>query len=207
VAGSRQAIKTPPPIDLPADALQEAASNQNIITLDDDEPATLRVLLSYFYSFVYDDSSRQLTQSLSAFAVHVYAIADKYDVKPLQDLATQKLKNVCNPVTNVEDYIAAVDAVDELTSPKDGTLWGIIIPKTIANIGFLLGTTRAKELILGTEALNVALLKRLGRANTGHNDDEDARDDEEQDEYGSSGYVPFSTGGLSFGGGRRLGSG
>lgn len=148
--------------------------------------------------------------------MRVYAIADKYDVKPLQDLAAQRLENVCYAASDhdVDDYIAAVQAIDELTNPRDVTLWGIIIPKTISNIGYLLSNTKAKEVILGTETLNVALLKHLGRvhpAGCAVGGDGplggEAEEDSEDDEDGGSGHVRFSTNGLYLGGGRRLGSG
>ncbi|KAK4545961.1 hypothetical protein LTR36_002525 [Oleoguttula mirabilis] len=197
---------------------------QKTIQLDDD-PTTFRVLLNFFYTFTYTDNSRPPTEPLSAFTIRIYAIADKYDVPPLRDLAAQKLRSVCQPATNLDDYISAIQTADELTNPKDTTLWEILIPKMIENIGVLLADPRSREVI--TETLNVSLLGHLARVHpdrcgvrqhqsaasptqTGGDEDDDQDENGEGGEDGddsasnSNGPV-YGRGGRYLGTGRRLG--
>ena len=56
------------------------------------------------------------------FAVTLCALADKYDVPKLRDLAARKFKAVCK-TTDVEELMTTINLVGQLSHPKDRTLW------------------------------------------------------------------------------------
>ncbi|KAK3066296.1 hypothetical protein LTR53_017415 [Teratosphaeriaceae sp. CCFEE 6253] len=59
------------------------------LVFDHDDPAVVRTLLHYLYTFVYEDSHRGATPK-AEFAVKVYGSADKYSVLSLRDLAVTR---------------------------------------------------------------------------------------------------------------------
>lgn len=136
---------------------QEAAEQQNVIALDDDDPEVMQTLFHFLYNFTYDDNS---SESPAPFAVKVYAVADKYDIPSLRALAAQKLANVADPAGDLDDFIAAICNVDEFTSPEDSTLWDIVIPKIGENLDWLADNEKFFALVKDMPALNKKLLKR-----------------------------------------------
>lgn len=97
---------------------QEATAR--VINLPDDDPHVLRVLVRYLYKNVLDatqafsfSSSPHRRLGDSAFLIHIYAIADKYDVPALRKLALQRLVETCHPRRDERDFIGALRVVDE----------------------------------------------------------------------------------------------
>lgn len=136
---------------------QEAGAST--INLPDDDPSVLQVLIHYLYHFVLDTTCRPNTASPSTFLVHVYAIADKYNVKPLRRLILHRLDELCNPATDLDDFVAVLRVTDACTA--DGTLWDILLPKVRANITLLLRDEAFQELVMELPSLTLPLLGML----------------------------------------------
>ena len=96
-----------------------------------------------------------------SFAVKVFAIADKYDLHQLQNLAAQKFKQFCNPRIDLEDFLSAVSLIEENTPLNDNTLRNYVITMTKRDMVFLLNDDRAKNFILGMPDLTLELLSML----------------------------------------------
>ena len=96
-----------------------------------------------------------------SFAVKVYALADKYELLQLQTLAAQRFKAVCDPKTDLTDFINATTLIEDCSNPNDATLWEVVIPVIKKNIAYLLQNEESKALILGMKELNVMLLRLL----------------------------------------------
>lgn len=126
------------PLTTVTDRPQEARSEQKVITLEAN-PKVFETMLHYFYHSFYDDSARGDT-SVSEHAILVYAMADQYDFPRLRDAAAMKFKDFCNPQNDVEEFIDAIYAVENNTSPLDRTLWNILFPKIKSNILQLLAS-------------------------------------------------------------------
>lgn len=134
-------------------------SGASTIDLPDDEPSVLQVLIHYLYNFTLETDYRPRTAGVSAFLVHVYAIADKYDVPPLRSLATQRLDEACKPVQDTDDFVAVLRVVDACTA--ESTIWDILLPKVKANITHLLKDEGFKELVMELPALTLPMLGLL----------------------------------------------
>ena len=125
------------------------------ITLDDDDQSTVRRMLTYLYTLDYDDKDASeavameesqntdghLTDSSSkpevvddAAVVHckrmnnvlVYAIAEKYNIPALKELATTKFVGCEGPV-DFAKYQELVNAIFESTPDTDTVLRNVVI--------------------------------------------------------------------------------
>ncbi|KAK3684701.1 hypothetical protein LTR37_020031 [Vermiconidia calcicola] len=142
---------------------KEAKEDCGMIELEDDNAEALQTLLHYFYNFVYDDSFLGHGSSLS-LPVKVYAIADKYEVPQLQTMAAGKLKKVCDPHKDIEDFVSTIYLIDQNTNPEDRTLWNIVLPVIKNNIHYLLESEQFQTLIFEMKDLNLSLLSLLNRS-------------------------------------------
>jgi hypothetical protein len=141
------------------DMSQEAHENASIIRVYDSMSA-FKTLLHHIYNLTYKECIAAGDNAMT-FAVKVYAVADKYDVKGLQHQAASKLKNVLDPNKNIKDFVAAIKEVDESTNPADPTLWNIAISAIKANITMLRKHNEFLDLVFERKALNVKLLSEL----------------------------------------------
>ena len=141
---------------------QEAQENHAVIELEDEVDA-LQALIHYLYHFTYNDS---FVESTMSFAVRVYAIADKYQVPQLQSLAAKRFKTLCDPTTDLDDFVNSITLVEDCTSPNDNTLREIVFPAIENNITLLLESEKSRILILEMPDLTIKVLSRLDRSNT-----------------------------------------
>ncbi|KAI7377364.1 hypothetical protein KC336_g19571 [Hortaea werneckii] len=125
-----------------------------------DDPEAFEVLIHYLYNFTLPESASSDSPSRSAFAVRLYAIADKYNVEPLRDMAAQRLRKTID-VHAVPAFVEAVRMIDELTPPSDKTLWKIVLPLMTGNITFLLGQQDFRDLLQDMPQLMYELLAHL----------------------------------------------
>lgn len=133
---------------------QEAGATE--VNLQEDEPRVLQVLIHYFYYFELDTTGRPTTSGLSAFLVHVYALADRYDVAPLCSLVVQRLNIVCNPAQDEDDFVAVLRVTHACTSGN--TLWNILLPKAKSNMSLLLKNESFRELLPEIPTIALSLL-------------------------------------------------
>lgn len=127
---------------------QESATSASRIELPDDDPVYLERLLEYLYGAKFHDIAySSVFGAQGIFSVNMYAIADKYDVPSLRKNAASQLNAFCNPDWVMDDFIAAVRAIDDLTNPEDATLWDVVLPKVQKNLGLLLEKELFKELV------------------------------------------------------------
>ena len=198
---------------------QEAQDKSGVVSLDDDDAEALKSLIHYLYHQVYNDAFLQDKNSMS-FAVKVYAIADKYELTGLQRLAAQRFGNICNPNTNLDDFINSVYLIDESTNPNDQALWKIVIPVIKSDISFLLDLKEFNDLLANVNGLTGKVLSLLdpSKAADSHGPPYFARTPppageivEIDDDDGDAGddYIPFPRAPLGIGHygsrGRRLG--
>ena len=125
------------------------------ITLDDDDQPTVRRMLTYFYTLDYDDADtfQSVDEPASQDAgghildssskpdvvddaktshrkrmnnLRVYALAEKYDIPVLKELAKTKFK-LCNIAFDLPRYREVVKAICESTPTTDLGLRNIVI--------------------------------------------------------------------------------
>jgi hypothetical protein len=89
----------------------------------------------------------------------VYAAADKYDVPPLRRLIVQRLEELCDPVEDLDDFVAVLRVTDACTA--DRALWDILLPKAKTNITQLLQDESFRELAMELPSLTLPLLGML----------------------------------------------
>lgn len=118
-------------------------------------------MLHFLYYFKLDTTGRPTTSGLSTFLVHVYAIADKYDVSELRTLVVERLKNVCEPAEDPDDFVAVLRVTDACTADK--AVWNVLLPKAKANIALLLKNESFRELVSEIPTLALSLLDLLGK--------------------------------------------
>jgi hypothetical protein len=107
--------------------IQTQNSNSTTLDLPDDDPWVLRVLIRYFYKIVLDTKIKPYETPTSAFLIQVYAIADKYDVPPLRSLVVQRLDETCDPLEDMDNFIAALRIIDSHTA--EDTVWKVFLLK------------------------------------------------------------------------------
>lgn len=112
---------------LDTDSWQEGASG--IIELKEEDPQYAGILLRYFYAHDYqiDDNGKP---PLVAHA-RVYAIADKYGVGLLKDLAQKKFTMAITKTrdTDIPSFIAAIKVIYTSTVGSDRGLRDCLLPK------------------------------------------------------------------------------
>ena len=111
------------------------------------------------YHFTLDTTGRPTTSGLWTFLVHVYALADKYDLQDLRTLVVERLNHICEPTDNVDEFIAVLRVTDACTAEK--RLWNILLPKVRANITLLLEDETFQELVMEVPSLTIPLLGML----------------------------------------------
>jgi len=121
----------------------------------------LRVLIRYLYKNVHDTTQAfsfppYQTLGDSAFLIHVYAIADKYDVPALCKRVVQRLVETCDPQKDEADFIEALRVVDDCT--LDNEIWDFLLTKTRRNLQTLLKNGSFRELVLEHARLTFELL-------------------------------------------------
>jgi hypothetical protein len=120
----------------------------------------LQVLLHFLCNFTLDISGSPSTSGPLTFLVHVYAIADKYDIGPLRALAVERLDKECHPMKNGDNFIAVVRVTEACAA--ENTIWDVLMPKAKASVGFLLKQDSFRELVVEIPALSLSLLDLLG---------------------------------------------
>ncbi|TKA63514.1 hypothetical protein B0A49_09072 [Cryomyces minteri] len=100
-----------------------AEATSRVVDLEGNDPYSVAALLSFVYTFDYDDSEHDESAKLCplSFNVQVYLIADKYDISALQDLAASKFKKCTTTggVSNLGDFVLAVRAIYGWTKEDD----------------------------------------------------------------------------------------
>lgn len=129
------------------------------VTVDDDADV-FEVLVHWLYNFALPDFQPDSSRSHPTFAVRIYAIADKYDVEALRNVATQRLSKIIDP-DNVESFVDTVQLVNEVSNPRDTSLWDIVTPHMTRNIIPLLRQDAFKEMLRELPELNDDLLAHL----------------------------------------------
>ncbi|KAI4644423.1 hypothetical protein J4E93_006325 [Alternaria ventricosa] len=123
-------------------------TQENVIDLPDDEPKVIVALVHYLYLGTYDgefsgtppEPEQPLVINLGARGSSsqllnhskMYAIADKYDVTGLRELASKNFTLACKIFWDDAAFATAVDHVFSSTLPTDTGLRSIII-ETISN--------------------------------------------------------------------------
>ncbi|KAK3636858.1 hypothetical protein LTR56_013969 [Elasticomyces elasticus] len=142
-----------------------AEANLSTVSLPDDSPDSLEVLLYYMYHDKYlmfntNSHYHNLEANSSKAIVRVYGIADKYGVPGLQLLATHHLAEIITfDRPELQSAITAVRTISGCTSEFDSTLWDVIIPKVREQLGWLADNDSFLKLLQEIPELNNKLLK------------------------------------------------
>ncbi|KAK3636862.1 hypothetical protein LTR56_013973 [Elasticomyces elasticus] len=141
-------------------------AKQGSITLEHDEPDIIASMLHFFYNAEILSAATAATaadqdtiKAEGSYMVKVYAIADKYDVPSLRHQATTQLAGALRlerKQTHLKELIATIRAIDEHTA--DSTLWKIVIPEIIRDLGWLSQDNDFSVLLQEMPALTKALL-------------------------------------------------
>lgn len=99
------------------------------------------------------------------FAITVYAIADKYEVKELQAQAANVVSKNFSYEDNIDELMETIALVDKVTNIRDDTLWNIIIPVVREHLDDLLQSTAFVDFLFETREFTVKLIKTLWAAN------------------------------------------
>lgn len=123
-------------------------------------------MIHYLYNFIYSDKCS--SGSKMAFAVKVYAIADKYEIDQLQALAATKFKSTFKLVGDGKEteLIDETAIIDEWTNPNDNTLRDVAMPVIQEHISTLLKVPDFKELIRTNEDFTFRLISMVGPKNS-----------------------------------------
>ncbi|KAK2055578.1 hypothetical protein LY76DRAFT_628232 [Colletotrichum caudatum] len=147
------------------------ASN-GVISLLDDEPYVVDMMIQYFYRLDYqlldsNNHSQSLEQQddctdLSGLFLHakVYAIAEKYVVGGLKDLAVTKFRTAAETTWDTGDFLNAAREAYNSTIDTDRGLRDVVLEVFVQH-GDLLDLDEAKSLIKGTHSLGYDLLMHL----------------------------------------------
>jgi hypothetical protein len=138
---------------------QSQDSNTTTLSLPDDDPWVLRVLIRYFYKNVLDTKIKPYETPTSAFLVQVYALADKYDVPPLRSLVVQRLEETCDPLEDMDDFIAALRIVDSHTA--EDTVWEVFLPKMQEDLEILVQDCKFREVLVEQPTVAIRLLAHI----------------------------------------------
>ena len=138
--------------------LNEQESITATITLEDDDPSTVRRMLTYLYTLDYDDGdafpavardesrdtdgpvpgltpkpdvndAKMISHGKSMNNIHVYALVDKYNIPGLIELAKIKFKTCMTRKVKITRFAEIIDSVFSSTPETDPGLRDIIISK------------------------------------------------------------------------------
>jgi len=125
----------------------------NTITLKEDIPDVVRAMLQFLYTFDYDDGIK-FADSMEplSFNTHVYAIADKYDIHELKELAKDKFEGLVKEQWKEDAFPEALRAVYETTPVTDRGLRDIAAQVAYDNITELMSDDSAFGRLLGDVA-------------------------------------------------------
>jgi len=127
---------------------EEASSGK--VNLEGDDPYTIERMLSYLYTLDYSDNSavrpllptgqnwplllsNEESKSVLELDAQVYAIAEKYDISGLKDLAKHKYKLALGNCSG-GDFLRSIQQVYQLTPPSDRGLRDLVIEYTSAHM-------------------------------------------------------------------------
>ncbi|KAK5706185.1 hypothetical protein LTR97_001172 [Elasticomyces elasticus] len=143
-----------------AGKFKEESHDHNILTLDHDEPEVIKARIHYCYHLTYNNGSRG-EEAAATFAVKVYAAADKYNMLPLCKMAASNFSKVLDPNQDLDGFIAAIEAVDEMTG--DDALWDLVMPKVAENAEWLSDVEEFSSLVRESPTLRKKLIKCAGK--------------------------------------------
>jgi hypothetical protein len=178
-------------------SLQEAHTRR--VELQDDDPDTVKCMVSYMYNYDYNDEQHrkpESTQSIDSSntggmeeiidqtaidseegripdleevqptlvsSVRVYAIADKYDIPRLKDLARQKFCNWAEKNWACDDFAAIVKEIYESTPNHDQGLRDIVVQLIATHAQILLEKDSVRQLIEDIGVLGLSVLCQLSQ--------------------------------------------
>ncbi|KAK7924970.1 hypothetical protein LTR80_011961, partial [Exophiala xenobiotica] len=181
----------------------EASSNR--VELKDDDPATSTRMVSYMYTFDYKDeidqnpdpddpsleeveeaveiisaksdtiSNHDQDQPALFSSVRVYAIADKYDIPPLKELARQRFGNWAKTNWLHEDFCNVAREVFDSTPANDRGLRDVVIQIVALHVNDLTEKPEFRNLIEEIGDLGLGILRQVLKQNSAEVSDLDSR--------------------------------
>ena len=159
------------------------------ITLNDDDPSTVRRILTYLYTLDYDDADASQAVAVAASQnadsnvldssskpeaiddattshrkrmnnVLIYALADKYNIPALKELAKTKFQN-CKAGYSYSLYRDVISAVYESTPDTDSGLRDIVILECAKEVEDILDEERVAPMIRDNGSLSLGLLREV----------------------------------------------
>jgi hypothetical protein len=95
---------------------QEA--QQHLVSLPDDNPHLVLIMLHYFYHFDYDDENRGDTPAI-LLNLKIFMLADKYMVEPLKTLAKDKFTRRAQMDWDKDFFAQAITVVYDMENKRD----------------------------------------------------------------------------------------
>ena len=142
-------------------------STSNLV-LEDDDPATVERMVTFFYTGNYDDGNAAITATDAESSVGpvlmantlVYAIAEKYDIGRLKRLANAKFRKIhCCTAWKCEEFLNVVSEVFDTTPDQDLGLRSVVSNTCARHIDDVLASEKWKELLADNGAIGLSVLE------------------------------------------------
>ncbi|KAF5601980.1 ARM repeat protein [Fusarium subglutinans] len=119
-------------------------SSERVIEIMDFDPAVVKAMTVFFYSFDYESPT---DSSAMTFHAKVYQIADKYDIEALKKLAATKYRTSIDAGWEMDSFPDAIELAYTTTPPGDRRLRDIAVEVTIERIGTLMSQDAFSEML------------------------------------------------------------
>jgi hypothetical protein len=124
-------------------------------------------MMRHFYYKTLDLSECPASMHHSVFTIVVHFIACRFGVEQLRKLAIDRLSNICDPVRDAEDFIAAMERAHDSRGHQDTehwihtAVWDVLLPKAAANVKLLLKHESFTNFLGAVPGLAVEVLKSV----------------------------------------------
>lgn len=137
-------------------------TQDSIISLPEDEPEIVELLMQYLYEGEYNPvlfSDAAPTGSSSQLLIHtkMYEMADKYEVVGLKELAKEKFSRSCMHFWDTSDFPVAANHVF-LTTPENDEGLRDVVSQTIAKNMALIREPEIRTLLIQFNSLALGIL-------------------------------------------------
>ena len=143
-------------------------TSTSILRIEDDDPAAVERMISFFYSGKYDEGKappaavknlHPLWGPVLMANTLVYSLADKYDVDPLKALAKSKIEKIDFAAWDCKEFPDIIETVFDSTPDSDHGLRDIMARICSDHVDEVLTSETWKEVLENNGAIGIAILK------------------------------------------------
>ncbi|KAK5706183.1 hypothetical protein LTR97_001170 [Elasticomyces elasticus] len=122
------------------DGIQQDCDGKDFIRLDDDDPATLGLLLKFMYTSRYNEPLGLEARDGMQMLLNVYKLADKYKVPNLCSVAMKRLSDAIIVALDQNEVNACIETLRQIGAfPAETacTFWDAIVPRMAPKLSCL----------------------------------------------------------------------